>query len=76
VFSHRMLRQNLDILGPDRIMFGVDDPYKSTLGQQGKEPFGNRFCRAFIEDAPITAQEKSKLAHLNAERLLLARNLA
>jgi uncharacterized protein len=70
VFSHRMLRQNLDVLGPDRVMFAVDDPYKSTLGQQGKAAFGRGFCRDFIETAPISAEEKSKLAHLNAERLL------
>jgi uncharacterized protein len=73
VFSHRMLRQNLDVLGPERIMFAVDDPYKSTLGQQGKEAFGRDFCREFIETAPISAEDKSKLAHLNAERLLLSR---
>lgn len=73
VFSHRMLRQVLDVLGPDRVMFAVDDPYKSTLGQQGKETFGGGFCREFIEIAPISAEDKSKFAHLNAERLLLAR---
>jgi predicted TIM-barrel fold metal-dependent hydrolase len=73
VFSHRMLRQNLDVLGPDRVMFAVDDPYKSTLGQQGKAAFKGGFCREFIETAPISAADKSKLAHLNAERLLLAR---
>lgn len=73
VFSHRMLRQNLDVLGPDRLMFAVDDPYKGTLGQQGKAAFARGFCREFIETAPITSEEKSKLAHLNAERLLLSR---
>lgn len=70
VFSHRMLRQNLDVLGPDRVMFAVDDPYKGTLGQLGKAAFGSGFCREFIETAPITSEEKSKLAHRNAERLL------
>lgn len=71
VFSHRMLRQNLDVLGPDRLMFAVDDPYKGTLGQKGKPAFGAGFCREFIETAPLTADEKAKLAHRNAERLLL-----
>jgi predicted TIM-barrel fold metal-dependent hydrolase len=71
VFSHRMLRQILDVLGPDRIMFAVDDPYNGALGQQFKDPSGRGFCRAFIETAPISTEEKSKLAHLNAERLLL-----
>ncbi|MDR5822351.1 hypothetical protein [Caballeronia sp. LZ043] len=47
VFSHRMLRQNLDVLGPDRIMFAVDDPFKGTLGQQGSDALGRGFCRAF-----------------------------
>jgi hypothetical protein len=70
VFSHRMLRQNLEVLGADRIMFAVDDPYKSTIGQQGAQPFDRDFCRTYIETAPITDEEKSKLAHLNAERLL------
>lgn len=73
VFSHRMLRNNLDVLGPDRLMFAVDDPYKGTLGQQGKDAFGTGFCRTFIETAPLSAEDKSKLAHLNAERLLLSR---
>jgi uncharacterized protein len=77
VFSHRMLRQILDVLGPDRIMFAVDDPFNSTLGKQGKNPGGPQssrgFARDFIETAPISAEEKSKLAHLNAERLLLAK---
>lgn len=77
VFSHRMMRQIIDVLGSDRIIFAVDDPYKSTLGQQGKDPNGPDsrpgFCRAFIETAPISAEDKSKFAHLNAERLLLSR---
>ena len=65
VFSYRMMRQILDVLGPDRIMFAVDDPFG---------PHSRRgFARAFIETAPISAEDKSKLAHLNAERLLLAR---
>ena len=55
----------------------MDDPYKSTLGQQGKDPSRRHsrrgFARAFIETAPISAKDKSKMAHLNLERLLLAR---
>ncbi len=73
LFSHRMLRQVLDILGPDRVIFAVDDPYNGALGQHGEEAPRPGFCRDFIETAPIGAEEKSKLAHLNAERLLLAR---
>jgi predicted TIM-barrel fold metal-dependent hydrolase len=77
VFSHRMMRQILDVLGPDRIMYAVDDPYQSALGKRDQDPSGlhssRGFARAFIETAPISAEDKSKLAHLNAERLLLAR---
>jgi predicted TIM-barrel fold metal-dependent hydrolase len=77
VFSHRMMRQTFDVLGPDRIMFAVDDPFNGTLGRQSKdpgEPHSNcGFARAFIETAPISDEDKSKLAHRNAERLLLAR---
>jgi hypothetical protein len=31
------------------------------------------FARAFVETAPISAEDKSKLAHLNAERRRLVR---
>ncbi len=76
VFSHRMMRQVLDVLGPDRIMFAVDDPFNSTLGQQGEGRqlhSSQGFARTFIETAPISDEDKSKMAHRNAERLLLAR---
>ena len=60
-----------------RVMFAVDHPYNGTLGQQGKDADGllstHRVARDFIDTAPISTEDKSKLAHLNAERLLLAR---
>jgi predicted TIM-barrel fold metal-dependent hydrolase len=64
IFSHRMLTQALDVLGPDRVMYGADDPYGSagytaTIG-----------ARQFVETAPIGVHDKPKFAHLNAERLL------
>ncbi|MTD54004.1 amidohydrolase family protein [Amycolatopsis pithecellobii] len=71
IFSHRMLRQVLDVVGPDRIMFAVDDPYTATIGSESKASPG--FARAFIETAPIGAEDKAKLAHRNAERFLLKR---
>jgi len=74
VFSHRMLRQTLDLLGPDRLMFATDDPAQGALEPQGGKSqlrHGTRgLARDFIETAPISAQDKHKLAHLNAERLL------
>ena len=63
----------VNALGLRRVMFAVDDPYKGTLGQQGKSAFGREFCREFIETAPLSSEDKAKLAHVNAERLLLSR---
>ena len=77
VYSHRMLAQAMDVLGPDRVMFGQDDPYGGSTGQAGADSrgrFGGRNgARAFVQTAPIDAQDKAKLAYLNAERLLLRR---
>ena len=36
-------------------------------------PNTHSIARVFIDTAPISTEDKSKLAHLNAERLLLAR---
>jgi len=65
VFSHRMLSQVIDVLGPDRIMFAADDPYSGTLGAAG-----GRLAREFIESARISPEDREKLAYRNAERLL------
>ncbi|WP_066366622.1 amidohydrolase family protein [Herbidospora mongoliensis] len=59
IFSHRMLRQAVDVLGPDRVMFGADTPFGPAAD-----------ARAFVDAAPISADDKAKLAHLNAENLL------
>jgi hypothetical protein len=67
IFSHRMLRQTLDVLGPDRLMFGVDDPYSSAGYTVAIE------AREFVDAAPMSAQNKARFSHLNAERLLKIR---
>ena len=46
-------------LGADRIMFSVDWPYES-----------NQLATDFLHHLPISAADKEKIAHLNAERLL------
>jgi predicted TIM-barrel fold metal-dependent hydrolase len=46
-------------MGADRIIFSVDYPFSSN--EQGQ---------AFLENAHISAVEKEKISHLNAERLL------
>lgn len=51
--------------------------YNSALGSSAKGTADSdstrSFARAFIETAPFSPEDKSKFAHLNAERLLLAR---
>jgi hypothetical protein len=66
VLSHRMLTAAVDVLGPDRVMFGDDDPYRGMKGRFGTE--GG--AREFVETAPVSAANRRKLGHLNAERLL------
>lgn len=61
ILSHRMLRQALDVLGADRLMFALDDPYNG----------GSLDARGFINSAPMSLEDRHKFAHLNAERLLL-----
>lgn len=46
-------------LGVDRVLFAVDFPYEQ-----------NCVGAAFIESAPLSAEEKQKIASLNAERWL------
>jgi hypothetical protein len=55
-------------------MFGQDDPFGGSSGKTGADSRGDfgghHGARTFVETAPITEQDKEKLAHLNAERLL------
>lgn len=46
-------------IGIDRILFAIDYPYSS-----------NREGRAFLDAMSLTPEQKAKVAHLNAERLL------
>jgi uncharacterized protein len=49
----------LMVLGADRIMFSVDYPFSD-----------NTAGRTFLDRAPISAADREKIAHGNAERLL------
>ena len=52
----------LDLLlevGVDRIMFSADHPYQSMAQ-----------ARAFLDQLPVSAADKERIAHGNAERLL------
>jgi predicted TIM-barrel fold metal-dependent hydrolase len=66
VLSHRMLASAIAVLGPDRVMFGDDDPYRGMKGRFG----GPGGAREFVETAPLGAEQRQMLGHLNAERLL------
>lgn len=81
LYSHRMLTAAVDVLGPDRVMFGADSPYgaptTSDAGGRGlggvdsRGSFGGAGgARAFVDSAPLDEQGRAKLGHLNAERIL------
>jgi len=59
VFSHAALVGAIMAIGEDAVMFSIDYPFESSA--QAVE---------FLRTAPITAEQKEKLAHLNAERIL------
>jgi len=46
-------------VGIDRVLFTTDYPYSSM-----------KAARQFFDQMPINANDKEKIAHLNAERLL------
>ncbi len=48
----------LNVMGAERIIYAVDYPYLTNTG-----------ARDFLENAPITAQQKALIGHGNAERL-------
>lgn len=58
-FSDAPLACLLAAVGADRVMFAVDYPYSA-----------NREGRDFLDRAPLTAVDRDKIAHANAERLL------
>jgi predicted TIM-barrel fold metal-dependent hydrolase len=49
----------VNTVGLDRVVFTTDWPYASM-----------KATRQFFDQMPINANEKEKIAHLNAERLL------
>ncbi len=48
-----------EVLGADRILYSVDYPYLSNTG-----------ARDFLEQLPVSQQDKEKIAHRNVEKLL------
>jgi predicted TIM-barrel fold metal-dependent hydrolase len=66
VLSHRMLTAAIDVLGPERVMFGDDDPYRGMKGRFG----GPNGATEFVDTAPLSEENRARLGHGNAERLL------
>jgi predicted TIM-barrel fold metal-dependent hydrolase len=58
MFNLPQLRYALETMGADRIMYSVDYPY-----------YPNEGAREFLENAPLSQQDKEKIAHGNAEKL-------
>lgn len=55
---HPVLRFCIEAVGVDNIMFAIDYPYQQTEG-----------AVRFMNEAPVTEEDKQKLFHLNAERI-------
>lgn len=61
IYVTAYLMQSIGIMGVDRILYATDYPYVF-------EPDGK--ARKFLEQAPLTVDQKEKIAHGNAERLM------
>jgi predicted TIM-barrel fold metal-dependent hydrolase len=58
-FCHSALRCTVEMLGIDNVMFSVDWPYESNL-----------MATSFLQSAPLSDDDKEKLAFRNAQRIL------
>ena len=61
LWSERYLRWAIEVLGPERILFSSDYPYRMT-------PEGG--ARRFLEHAKLSDADRSAIAHVNWERLV------
>jgi hypothetical protein len=57
-FGPTFLDLLLELGGVDRIMFSADHPYQSMQA-----------ARAFLEQLPVSAEDRARIAHGNAEKL-------
>ena len=61
IWSERYLRWSLEVLGPERILFSSDYPYRFT-------PNGG--ARTFLQSADLSEATRDAVAHGNWERLV------
>ncbi|MBL6081209.1 amidohydrolase [Belnapia sp. T18] len=60
ILSPRYLSWAIDIVGADRILFATDDPYVA---------FSNGGARRFLEQADLSLDDRTRIAHGNWDRL-------
>ena len=58
IFDYPQLQFCMDVVGADRIIHSVDCPFISNEG-----------AKPFLENAPISREDKEKIAHQNAQTL-------
>ncbi len=61
MFSNSYMQRSIEIIGTERILFSSDYPYQYRHG---------RDARRFLEQVPLSEDEKKKFAHANWERLI------
>ncbi|MDB0529640.1 amidohydrolase [Ralstonia solanacearum] len=60
MFNTAYLRQAIELVGSDRILFSTDFPYQYRPGAD---------ARRFVETLPLGDDDKRKFAHANWDRL-------
>ncbi|MGA3769346.1 amidohydrolase [Ralstonia solanacearum] len=66
IFSPAYLRQAIEVVGPDRILFSTDYPYQYRPGAD---------ARRFVATLELSDDDRRKFAHGNWERLTRGANL-
>ena len=61
IYHTPYLLECIKLLGVDRVMYSSDYPFEFG---------GNGLGKSFLEEAPISYDDKLKIAHVNAEKLL------
>jgi predicted TIM-barrel fold metal-dependent hydrolase len=67
IHSHRYLQWTIDVVGVERVMYAADYPFLEA---------GAGGARAFLEQTPLSSQDKDKIAHGNWERMTAGRSAA
>lgn len=61
IYHTQYMLECIRVMGVDRVMYSTDYPFEYSAGGIGKN---------FLEEAPISYDDKLKIAHINAEQLL------